>query len=85
MGETKTALDVVYDTGSDWLVIPDKDCFACLGTRFDSSESEVLEEGVSQRLYGSAALEGRTYTGKACLTMEEDSCVDEFGYFAFHN
>lgn len=37
MGAAKTILDVVYDTGSDWLVIPDSQCAACDGTRHDNS------------------------------------------------
>jgi len=39
MGEAQTVLDVVYDTGSDWLVIPDSDCLTCDGTKHDSSNA----------------------------------------------
>jgi len=38
---------------------------------------------VSERLYGSAALEGLTYESKVCLSSQTSSCVNTFEYFAF--
>lgn len=43
MGEQQTVIDVVYDTGSDWLVIPDIDCLGCSGARHDSSEATPVQ------------------------------------------
>ena len=34
-----TELDVVYDTGSDWLVIESKTCSNCEGDRYDPDKS----------------------------------------------
>ena len=76
-------VDVVYDTGSDWLVIPDSECFSCTGKKHDTSDAEPVEEKLSQRLYGSAALVGKTFKEKTCLTKSADSCVADFEYFAF--
>ena len=47
MGEKQTVIDVVYDTGSDWLVIPDLNCLSCLGQRFDNSNSTVVDPRIS--------------------------------------
>lgn len=85
MGERQTVIDVVYDTGSDWLVIPDSQCLTCLGQRFDNSNSTVVDPVLSQRLYGSAALEGTTYSTKVCLDKSEASCAPDFEYFSFTN
>jgi len=47
MGEAQTVIDVVYDTGSDWLVIPDIDCFSCTGRRHDSSDATPVQTQAS--------------------------------------
>ena len=84
MGEARNTIDVVYDTGSDWLVIPDSDCYQCDGNKHDNSDATAIETTPSERLYGSAALVGKTYSDKTCLTTQESSCVADFEYFAFH-
>lgn len=84
MGEAEDTLNVVYDTGSDWLVIPDMNCQSCNGNKHDNSNAEVVDEELSERLYGSAGLRGTTFKDKACLMSEnEDSCVTDFEYFSF--
>lgn len=70
MGDAQTRLEVVYDTGSDWLVIPDITCSNCDGTVHDNSFATKVDENITERLYGSAALEGRTYSDKVCLNSE---------------
>jgi hypothetical protein len=44
MGAEQNIIDVVYDTGSDWLVIPDWDCLSCDGNRHDSSNATPVDE-----------------------------------------
>jgi len=83
VGAEKTILDVVYDTGSDWLVVPDSECSNCDGNRIDNSEAERTSEEVTERLYGSAALTGSTWRDIVCLTSSSYSCVNEFEYFSF--
>jgi len=41
----ETQLDVVFDTGSDWLVIESQSCKSCEGDRYDISPS--IESGVA--------------------------------------
>lgn len=84
MGTDRNTIDVVYDTGSDWLVIPDSECSQCDGNKHDNSQATPIDSVESDRLYGSAALRGRTYSDKTCLTTQESSCVDNYEYFAFH-
>lgn len=54
MGDAQTKIDVVYDTGSDWLVVPDIDCLSCDGTKHDSSGATPVDAASSVRAYGSA-------------------------------
>jgi len=39
VGEDQTIVDVVFDTGSDWLVVPDSTCDNCDGNKVDNSEA----------------------------------------------
>lgn len=39
MGNAGTIINVVYDTGSDWLVVPDSKCVNCNGTLVNSGLS----------------------------------------------
>jgi hypothetical protein len=84
VGADQTVIDVVYDTGSDWLVIPDADCFSCEGTKHDSSQATPVDTETSSRAYGSAYLEGKTYTDTVCLDSLSTTCATDFEYFAFH-
>lgn len=43
MGDAQNVIDVVYDTGSDWLVVPDKDCLRCDGNKHDSSNATAVD------------------------------------------
>jgi len=83
MGESGTSIDVTYDTGSDWLVVPDIACASCDGSTHDSSGATPTQSGViSERLYGSASLKGTEYRDKVCLSSDSNSCVDNFEYFS---
>jgi len=39
MGNAGTIINVVFDTGSDWLVVPDIKCVNCNGTLVNSALS----------------------------------------------
>lgn len=73
-------MNVVYDTGSDWLVIFGSDCANCNGTKFDNRDSIPTTSRTSERLYGSAALTGREYRNEVCVSFR--ACVREFEYFS---
>lgn len=83
MGKSKKVIDVVFDTGSDWLVIPDSDCISCKGQRYNSSESVPVDTTSTSREYGSAYLEGKTFSDTVCLNETDKTCVTDFTYFAF--
>jgi hypothetical protein len=82
-GTNQQEFDVVYDTGSDWVVIDGKSCKNCEGNFYDPSQSTTaknLGNPVSVRAYGSAILYGTEWTDKVCLkTMQ--ACIDDFEYF----
>lgn len=77
-------MDVVYDTGSDWLVIEGSDCTDCEGNKYDTNDSSGdpvrLTNSISERNYGSASLTGREWTDKVCL-RPETNCIDDFEFF----
>lgn len=64
-------MQVVYDTGSDWLVLESNSCESCPGSdRFDHTASPMfspLGNGVSTREYGSATLYGTEVNDTVCL------------------
>ena len=78
-----TLMDVVYDTGSDWLVVEGNSCSSCEGNKYNPANSESTAEkqsgGISERNYGSASLTGYEYKDRVCLQL--DSCLDDFEFF----
>ena len=78
-----TLMDVVYDTGSDWLVMEDITCSNCEGNKYDNSNSQgtpvQIATSSSERNYGSASLVGYEYTDKVCINL--NTCLDVFEYF----
>jgi len=40
----RTRLDLVFDTGSDWLVVEGENCDGCEGNRYDPSTSSYSRQ-----------------------------------------
>lgn len=80
MGERQVEMNVVYDTGSDWLVVFGKDCTNCNGTKFDSRNGIPTTSSVSERNYGSASLTGREFRDSVCIDFR--TCARDFEYFS---
>lgn len=84
MGAQK-AMDVVFDTGSDWLVVEGSTCVNCDGDTYDifpaiqSGQARRVSVQSSERKYGSAKLQGREYTDTVCIDLA--SCVLDFKFF----
>jgi len=78
-------MDVVYDTGSDWLTVEGADCENCegntynIGPSIDSGIAAVVNDEQSIRAYGSAELKGREYTDTVCILFS--ACVEKFEFF----
>lgn len=78
-------MDVVYDTGSDWLVVEGADCGGCegntynIGPSLDSGIAEQKSDEQSTRSYGSAELKGYEYTDTVCILFS--ACVENFEFF----
>jgi len=77
-----TPMDVVFDTGSDWLVIESHLCDTCEGNTYDTSESVITGTKISERLYGSVSLKGVEHHDTVCILLS--TCVYEFEYFAIY-
>lgn len=78
-----TLMDVVYDTGSDWLVVEGSDCSNCGGNTYDLDDSEgtpvQVNASKTERNYGSASLTGYEYKDKVCIAL--GTCIDDFEFF----
>ena len=80
----KTSLDVIYDTGSDWLVVESSTCDNCAGDRYNINSSvqagtaKQISSENSERNYGSASLVGKEYTDTVCVQL--DNCVTDFRF-----
>jgi hypothetical protein len=69
-GTSQVEFDVIYDTGSDWVVVEGKNCTNCQGNTYDpssSSQSKQVGKKLSTRTYGSAVLYGTEFTDKVCI------------------
>ena len=85
-------MDVVFDTGSDWLMIESSDCVNCEGTGnttgqvYNTTKGEMVpgveNESMSQRFYGAAVMLGHEFEDSVCLLLTE--CVNSFKYFAIY-
>lgn len=84
MGSEAEEVQVVYDTGSDWLTVESANCRSCFGDNFDQAASTSWtqhgEAMIEEVEYLSGSIEGVTGTDKVCLTSG-DNCVDDFDFF----
>ena len=76
-------MDVVFDTGSDWLVIEAHHCENCEGNTYDVSGGKQVGVEISERVYGSASLEGFEHTDTVCIAVT--TCITNFEYFAIYS
>ena len=74
-------MNVIYDTGSDWLAVESSTCTTCEGIKFDGSKGTKtsISNVPSTRDYGSASLTGFTYKDRVCVFNTD--CVNDFEYF----
>ena len=78
-------MDVIYDTGSDWLVIEGSDCTDCEGNTYnigpglDSGTASVLTGETVERSYGKASFTGKLYKDTVCILFS--ACIRDFEFF----
>ena len=44
VGESDMEMKVIFDTGSDWLLIESRDCENCMGSKYDPNTSSYYSE-----------------------------------------
>ena len=75
---------LIYDTGSDWLVVEGADCKKCSGQLYDPQASSFFEQVDSRtesKTYGSfMSVKGLTVKDQVCL-IKKDVCVDPMYFF----
>jgi len=73
-------MNVIYDTGSDWLVVEGAQCATCDGDLFDAKTSgRKTSVGEVERRYGSVILRGNSWVDQVCLG--EEVCRPEFEFY----
>jgi hypothetical protein len=84
MGTSSVKFDVIYDTGSDWVVVEGKNCTNCQGDTYDpvasSIQSKQVGTTISSRQYGNALLYGTEFLDRVCINKLQ-GCVENFQYF----
>ena len=78
MGNSSTAVDIIFDTASDWLAIPDVTCFKCSGRTYNTSLSgpPLFVMTDDKAYYGSnTSLFGKTFKDKVCIDASPPMCV----------
>jgi hypothetical protein len=77
MGTSGVRMDVIYDTGSDWLAVEGSTCTTCEGDKYDGTATGTkLSSIISTRNYGSVRLTGYTYKDRVCIA--NSYCVNDF-------
>lgn len=81
IGSNQEKEELIYDTGSDWLVIESAECRSCYGSNYNSTTSTSWKaDKMSKRdrlRYGSAYIEGITGTDDVCLDSAQSNCVNK--------
>ena len=81
-GSNLDELDLIFDTGSDWVAVEGSGCTNCEGDTFDafaSLTSRRLKFDISNREYGGSILKGSEWTDRVCITATE--CIENFEFF----
>ena len=87
IGTPYQLVQLVYDTGSDWLVVEAKNCGNCLNHTYNeglSSSHTRVDGDYIEHVYGSATLHG--YDAKDRVSLDSASLlkVDSFEFFEIY-
>jgi hypothetical protein len=87
VGEQDHEMSVVLDTSSDWLVLEGQDCLSCEENKYDPNTSSFfsyVDEGYSQRQYGSFVnLAVRQVQDQVCM-LSFNNCVEPFNWLMIY-
>ena len=82
LGSQGHAMNVIFDSASDWLIIEGSECGTCEGNVYDISKSATsnqVQQDLSQRAYGVTTLTGLEWTDQVCFS--ELACIQSFEFF----
>jgi len=84
IGESDSEMKVIYDTGSDWLLIEGRGCENCKGSKYDPNTSSYYTEvdiRTQSKTYGSFMhVEGKEVQDQVCL-KSFSLCMDPLDFF----
>jgi hypothetical protein len=87
MGSDRFEVDVVFDTGSSWMIINDSRCdSSCKGLVYNATSSaDYFEPKVinyRDQTYGSSYAEGFDVHDSVCIIDDPAACIKDFKWFA---
>lgn len=80
-------VELIYDTGSDWIVVEAKQCATCLNNTYDSTLSTThsrVDNDYVEHLYGSAQLYGYDATDVFSLDSAGITEIRPFEFFEIY-
>ena len=79
-------MQVVFDTGSDWLILETTECRSCRENRFDTGNSFSFRPynlgSIDEMSYGSLNVKGYEALDFVCFTNNYSHCARDFRWFA---
>ena len=78
-------MDVIYDTGSDWLIVEGSECTNCegntynIGPSLETQDAVLLSEAPITHNYGASSFVGKEYTDTVCILFS--ACINNFKFF----
>ena len=90
VGSESQAMNLIWDTGSDWLMVESADCTNCNGDTFDYTVSETFQISsptttLTATLGDGTVLTGEKATDTVCINSDADSCIDNFQFVAVNS
>ena len=83
VGESDQEIKVLFDTGSDWLLIEGKDCESCLNAKYDPNTSSYFQKSdliLRSIEYGTFFhVKGKRVKDQVCLSSFS-LCVDPYEF-----
>jgi hypothetical protein len=74
VGESDSPQNVLFDTGSDWLVLEGKDCKNCKDNKYDPNTSSYFQEGGGIEKY----LSYGTFMSVTAKRVQDQVCLKSF-------
>lgn len=87
IGTPQQEVQLILDTGSDWMVVEASDCTSCLNNTWDRFKSKTysrVDNDYIEHVYGTALLQGYDAKDAVSMDLEGLTRVSKFEFFEIH-